>query len=142
MDSNNYQIIRLTNNTTIVGEVILSPEEVIVLYPLEIYSKPLQDATGKVIGEQMVLRPLLVMTQDSDVVIDIYNILFINRLDEKLISTYEDMATTVYSGKITYEGSAYTGKEQNKKEFTEEEADYLKQALDSMLGNKKDDIVH
>jgi len=52
------------------------------------------------------------------------------------------MATTVYSGKITYEGSAYTGKEQNKKEFTEEEADYLKQALDSMLGNKKDDIVH
>jgi len=87
MDSNNYQIIRLTNNTTIVGEVILSPEEVIVLYPLEIYSKPLQDANGKVIGEQMVLRPLLVMTQDSDVVIDIYNVLFINRLDEKLIST-------------------------------------------------------
>lgn len=132
----NYKLLRLTNNTTIVGDFVFSPESVLIAYPLEIYSKPISNSEGKVVGEQMVLRPLLIMTNDTDVVIDTYNILFINELDARLIPTYEEMVKNVYKNSVSYDGSAYVTKEEED-DYTEEEAEYLREALASILDNDK-----
>lgn len=132
----NYKLLRLINNTTIVGDFVFSPESVLIAYPLEIYSKPISNSEGKIIGEQMVLRPLLVMTNDTDVVIDTYNILFINELDARLIPTYEEMVRNVYKNSVSYDGSAYVTKEEED-DYTEEEAEYLREALASILDNDK-----
>ena len=88
---NNYKVIKLTNNITVVGETEFTPEDVLIANPLEVYSKPMHDSQGKLVGEQMVLRPLLVMTQNKDIIIDSYNILYTTDLDERLVTTYEEM---------------------------------------------------
>lgn len=134
---NNYQVIRLTNNTIIVGQAEFTPEDVIVANPLEVYSKPIQDKEGKVIGEHMVLRPLLIMTEERDIVLDTYNVLYANKLEPRLVTSYEEMVKTVYSKDVAYDGSAYVEKEE---QYTKEEAEYMKEALDKFLG--KDKIVH
>jgi hypothetical protein len=136
---NNYKVIRLTNNITVVGDTEFTPNDVLIANPLEIYSKPLQDANGKVIGEQMVLRPLLVMTQDQDVVIDSYNILYTTDLDERLVATYEEMVNTVYRTGMAYDGSAYVRNKEPEPEYTKEEAEYMKEVLDKLL---RDDVIH
>ena len=142
----NYQVVKLTNNTVIVGDVEQTPEDVMILNPLEIMSKPITNDEGKVIGEQMVLRPLLVMTTDNNVVIDSYNILFYNRLDERLINTYREMVNTVYdSDKISYDGSAYVEQENEasvpeKESMTKEEAEYMMKVLEGL--GKKDETYH
>lgn len=136
---NNYNVVRLINNVTLVGETQFSPEDVVINQPLEVYSKPIHDRTGKVVGEQMVLRPLLVMTGEKEIVLDTYNILFTNKLDDKLIPTYKDMASTVYAGKVSYDGNAYV-EEEPTEEYTKEEAEYMKEVLDNFLD--KDKTIH
>jgi len=135
----NYKVIKLTNNVTVVGDIEFTPEDVLIVNPLEVYSKPMQDSAGKVVGEQMVLRPFLVMTQDQEIVIDTYNVLYVSDLDERLISTYEEMVNTVYKTGMSYDGNAYVSNKEP--EYTKEEAEYMKEVLDEML-LKKDKIVH
>jgi|SRR5210317_1913664 len=136
---NNYKVIKLTNNITVVGETEFTPEDVLIANPLEVYSKPMHDSQGKLIGEQMVLRPLLVMTQNTDIVIDTYNILYTTDLDERLVTTYEEMVNTVYNKGMSYDGNAYVSNKEP--EYTKEEAEYMKEVLDEML-LKKDKIIH
>lgn len=136
---NNYNVVRLINNVTLVGETQFTPEDVVINQPLEVYSKPIHDSTGKIIGEQMVLRPLLVMTGEKEIVLDTYNILFTNKLDDKLIPTYKDMVNTVYEGKVSYDGNAYV-EEEPVEEYTKEEAEYMKEVLDNFLD--KDKTIH
>ena len=142
---NNYKVIRLTNNTTVVGDTEFTTNDVLIANPLEIYSKPMHDATGKIIGEQMVLRPLLIMTQDQDIVIDTYNILYTTDLDKRLVATYEEMVNTVYKSGMAYDSSAYTcnayvSNKEPEPEYTKEEAEYMKEVLNKVL--KKDDVIH
>lgn len=137
---NNYKVIRLTNNTTVVGDTEFTPEDALIANPLEIYSKPIHNEQGKVVGEQMILRPLLIMTQDQDIVIDTYNILFTSDLDERLIPTYEEMVRTVYKSGMTYDGNAYVSKKEPEPEYTKEEAEYMSEVLDRLL--HKDDVIH
>ena len=135
---NNYNVIKLTNNVTIVGDCQFTPEDLMVLHPLEVYSKPIQDGNGKVIGEQMILRPFLVMTGDNNVVIDTYNVLHYNKLDNKLIGTYEEMVKNVYAGSVEYDGNAYVANEL--KDYSEEEREYMKEVLDEIIHGEK--VIH
>ena len=135
---NRYQVVRLLNNVTLVGEIEFTPENILVANPLEVYSKPIHNDSGKCVGEQMVLRPFLVMTDEKDVVIDTYNVLFCNNLDERLIPTYEHMVKNVYGGTLSYDGTAYV--EEEKEEYTKEEAEYMKEVLDNFLD--KDKTLH
>ena len=137
---NNYKVIRLTNNTTVVGDTEFTPNDALIVNPLEIYSKPIHNEQGKIIGEQMILRPLLVMTKDQDIVIDTYNILFTSDLDERLIPTYEEMVKTVYKSGMTYDGNAYVNEKEPEPEYTKEEAEYMSEVLDRLL--HKDDVIH
>jgi hypothetical protein len=138
MDSN-YNVIKLTNGVTLVGNVLFAPEDILVHYPLEVYSKPVIDATGKIIGEQMVLRPYLIMTQDYEVIIDTYNVLCSSILDPRLHHSYEEMVSKVYSTNIRYNGGFYKEAEVQE-EITKEQAEYMQEILDNMLG--KDKIIH
>jgi len=135
---NNYQVVRLLNNMTVVGNVLFSPEDVLIQYPLEVYSRPVEDGNGKVVGEHMVLRPYLVMTQDTEIVIDTYNVLCSSKLDTRLFRSYEEMVEKVYKKNIEFEGDFF--KEEPEQEMTKEEAEYLSEVLENFL--EKDKIVH
>lgn len=141
---NNYNIVKLINGTMIVGDTVHTPEDVLVSRPLEVYAKPVQDGTGKVIGEHMVLRPYLVMTEERDVVIDTYNVLFTSKLDKRLYRTYEEMADTVYEKGMSYDDRQLDEIEgaEDFKDLNDEETEYLKEVLEGLSGNKKDEILH
>ena len=62
---NNYQVIRLINGTTIIGDIITSLDEFIIQYPLEVHFKPVINSQGKLTGEQMTLRPYLILTREK-----------------------------------------------------------------------------
>ena len=131
----NYQVIRLLNNVTVVGNVLFTPEDILIQYPLEVYSRPVEDGNGKVVGEHMVLRPYLVMTQDTEVVIDTYNVLCSSKLDGRLVNSYEEMVDKVYKKSIQFEGDFY--QEEPEKEMTKEEAEYLNEVLENFLEKEK-----
>jgi len=137
---NNYQVVRLLNNMTVVGNVLFSPEDVLIQYPLEVYSRPVEDGNGKVVGEHMVLRPYLVMTQDTEIVIDTYNVLCSSKLDTRLFRSYEEMVEKVYKKNVEFEGDFFKEEEEPEQEMTKEEAEYLSEVLENFL--EKDKIVH
>jgi hypothetical protein len=132
----NYKVIKLLNGTIVVGNVLFTPEDILIQYPLEVYTKPVHDESGKLVGEQMVLRPCLVMTRESEVVIDTYNVLYSSNLDDRLYESYEQMVKTVYKKKIYFEGNFYKD-EGIKEDLTVEEAEYMKEVLDGLLDKDK-----
>ena len=71
----NYNIVQLVNGLSLVGDIEFTPDSIVIKFPLEITAKPVTDDNGKIIGEHMVLRPYLVMTDDREVVIDQFNII-------------------------------------------------------------------
>lgn len=142
--TSNYQVLKLVNGITIVGDIIIADGDVVIQHPLEIYSKPAMDANNKIIGEHMVLKPYLIMTEDVDVVIASYNILATNRLDERLYRSYEDMVKNVFKKSIVYDGGFF--KEEKQKdinEYTVEEAKHLREIVNNLILNKgSDDVKH
>ena len=70
----NYKIVNLINGLNIVGDVEYTPEEIIVKFPLEVTAKPIMNDDGNLVGEHMVLRPYLVMTDDREVFIDQFSV--------------------------------------------------------------------
>lgn len=134
---NNYQVIKLINGTLLVGNALFSPEDVLIQYPLEVYTKPVQDHDGKVIGEHMVLRPYMIMTRDTEIVLDSYNVLFSANLDDRLYNSYEEMVETVYKKKVYFEGNFYKEEKEEESEYTQEEAEYLKEVLNNFLDKDK-----
>lgn len=133
----NYKVIKLLNGTIVVGNVLFTPEDILIQYPLEVYCKPVQDPDGKLIGEQMVLRPCLVMTKESEIVIDTYNVLYSSELDERLYESYEQMVKTVYKQQVYFEGNFYKDEDAKEEDLTVEEAEYMKEVLDGLLDKDK-----
>lgn len=134
-----YKVIKLVNGTLLVGNMIFTPEDVLIQYPLEVCCKPVMDGNGKVVGEHMVLRPFLIMTTEKEVSIDTYNVLYVNKLDKRLFHSYEEMSNTVYEKPVSFEGNFF--KEEAVPEMTKEDAEYMKEVL-SQLTDIKDDTVH
>lgn len=139
---NNYQVLNLTNGLTLVGDVEWSVDSAIVTFPLEVSSKAITDDAGKVVGEHMMLKPYLVMTDEIDVVIDQYNIISSNKLAERLVQSYEDMVSTVYESSRSY-GGCFLKKELDDnaseeiideiQKMTAEEAKQTKDKVDQIL---------
>ena len=139
---NNYQVIRLINGTTIVGDIITSLDEFIIQYPLEVHFKPVINSQGKLTGEQMTLRPYLILTRETEICIEHYNILSCNPLDARLNSSYEEMVSTAYKKKINFEGNFYKEDPSIKSsvDLSENELDYLKDILDKLQSG--DEVIH
>ncbi len=145
---NNYRIVNLINGLNIVGDVYFDEKDVIISYPLEVAAKPISDDSGNIIGENMVLRPYLVMTDDCDVIIQEISIVSTCSLSERLWESYEQMVETVYKRTISFEGNFYKEKEEEEEELPEdiqkmvkEELDYLDEQLDKII-NGKGKIYH
>ena len=139
---NNYQVIKLNNGTTIIGDIITSSNEFIIQYPLEVHFKPVMDYEGTLIGEQMSLRPYLILTRETEVRIEHYNILSCNPLDTRLNLSYEEMVSTAYKKNIKFEGNFYKEDPSIKSsvDLSENELDYLEDLLEKLQSG--DEIIH
>ena len=139
----NYNIVQLVNGISLVGDIEFTPDSIVIKFPLEITAKPVADDAGKIIGEHMVLRPYLVMTDDREVVIDQFNIICFNRLSERLHSSYEEMVENVYGKTVSFEGDFLKEEPEPKEveELSKEDAEYLYDQLQTLIDGK-DKIVH
>jgi hypothetical protein len=139
---NNYQVIRLINGTTIVGDIITSSDEFIIQYPLEVHFKPVMNSEGKLTGEQMTLRPYLILTRETEICIDPYNVMTCNPLDARLNLSYEEMVSTAYKKNINFEGNFYKEDHSvnSSDDLSENELDYLKDLLDKLQSG--DEVIH
>ena len=139
----NYNIVHLANGINLVGDLEYTPDSIVLKFPLEITAKPVTDDNGKIIGEHMVLRPFLVMTDDREVVIDQFNVICMNRLSERLYSSYEEMVENVYGKPVSFDGN-FLKEDQRAKELEDldfDELEYLTEQLDLLIDGK-DKIVH
>jgi hypothetical protein len=139
----NYNIVHLANGVNLVGDLEYTPDSVVLKFPLEITAKPVTDDTGKIVGEHMVLRPFLVMTDDREVVIDQFNVICFNRLSERLYSSYEEMVENVYGKPVSFEGNFLKDdpKAKELENLDSDELEYLTEQLDLLIDGK-DKIVH
>ena len=142
----NYKVINLINGLNLVGDVEYTPDSIIIKLPLEVTAKPVNDNEGKLIGEHMVLRPYLIMTDDEEVTIDQFNVLSSFSLSERLHSSYEQMVNTVYNKEISFDGN-FLSEEKPKEieDLSKEEADRLLDQVNNMIDNLKndgDDTLH
>jgi hypothetical protein len=139
----NYNIVQLVNGLNLVGDIEFTPDSIVIKFPLEITAKPVTDDNGKIIGEHMVLRPYLVMTDDREVVIDQFNVICFNRLSQRLHSSYEEMVENVYGKSVSFEGNFLKDDPEAKKleDLDFDELEYLTEQLDLLIDGK-DKIVH
>ena len=140
----NYHIVQLSNKLSLVGDLEYTPEGICIKFPLEVTAKPVSDNDGKIIGEHMVLRPFLVMTDDREVVIDMFNVVCMNRLSQRLVSSYEEMVENVYGKPVSFDGDFFKEKDPEAKEIDDlsvEEAEYLQEQLKQLIGDD-DKTVH
>ena len=139
----NYNIVQLVNGLSLVGDIEFTSDSIVIKFPLEITAKPVTDNDGKIIGEHMVLRPYLVMTDDREVVIDQFNVICFNRLSQRLYSSYEEMVENVYGKPVSFEGNFLKDDPEAKKleDLEFDELEYLTEQLDLLIDGK-DKIVH
>jgi hypothetical protein len=123
---------------SLVGDLEYTAEGICIKFPLEVTAKPVNDDNGKIIGEHMVLRPFLVMTDDREVVVDLFNVICMNSLSTRLHSSYEEMVENVYGKPVAFDGNFYKEEEEPKEieDLSVEEAEYLKEQLQNFI---KDD---
>ena len=146
MEYNNYHIVQLTSRISLVGDLEHTSDGVVIKFPLEVTAKPVINDDGKIIGEHMVLRPYLVMTDDREVVIDLFNIICMNRLSQRLHSSYEEMVENVYGKPTSFEGDFLKEEKQSSSEPKEledldrDEIEYMQEQLDLLMG--KDKTLH
>ena len=139
----NYHIVQVSNGLSLVGDIEFTVDSIVIKFPLEVTAKPVNDDNGKIIGEHMVLRPYLVMTDDREVVIDQYNVICFNRLSERLYSSYEEMVENVYGKPVSFEGN-FLQEDPKAKELEDldfDELEYLSDQLDLLIDGK-DKIIH
>lgn len=143
----NYKIVNLINGLNIVGDVVYTPEEIIVKFPLEVTAKPIMNDDGNLVGEHMVLRPYLVMTDDREVFIDQFSVVSSSSLSERLYKSYEEMVSNVYDKTISLDGNFYKNDAvddelpEEIQEMSKEELDYLEEQLD-LIASGKDKTFH
>jgi len=141
--SNNYRIINLVNGLNIVGNVHFNKEDVVVSYPLEVATKPIADEAGNLVGENMVLRPYLVLTDDREVFIKEISVISTSRLSQNLWESYESMVETVYNKPVTFDGNFYKNSvadiddlPEDIQDMDKEQLDYLEEQLDKIIDGK------
>lgn len=142
----NYRIINLINGLNLVGDLTYTPEEIIINFPLEVVAKPIMDDNNKLVGEHMVLRPYLVMTDDREVMIHQMSVISVSSLSERLHLSYEQMVENVYNKPIAFDGNFYQEDNPDElpeeiQEMSKEELDYLEEQLD-LIASGKDKVFH
>lgn len=139
----NYYIVQLVNGTCLVGDLEYTVDSIVLKFPLAVTAKAISNSEGSVIGEHMVLRPYLVMTDDREVVIDQFNVLCASTLSTRLHQSYEDMLETVYGKPVSFDGDFYSPDEPEVLEkMSKEEAVKMKEQVDALLDDMDDSNIH
>ena len=138
----NYHILHLVNGQTLVGDLEYTVESAMLKFPLEVSSKTITDDGGKVLGEHMVLRPFLIMTDDRELMIDQFNILCCVTLSQRLYKSYEDMVEHVYGKQVSFDGDFYSGEKEKEnkdiEDLNQEEAKRLQDQVNDIIDNLND----
>lgn len=137
----NYHIVQLSNKLSLVGDLEYTAEGLVIKFPLEVTAKPISDDEGKIIGEHMVLRPFLVMTDDREVVIDLFNVICYNKLSNRLNASYENMVEQVYGKPVSFDGdflAEIPKEERDIEDLSTEEAKKLQDQIKNILDNLND----
>jgi hypothetical protein len=136
----NYHIVQLVNGLNLVGDLEYTPDCVMLKFPLEVSAKSIKNEEGKIIGEQMVLRPFLVMTDDREITIDQFNVICTSTLSERLYRSYEEMVENVYGKPVSFEGDFYTEEDTAKEieDLSEEERQKMQEQLNDIIDSMDD----
>lgn len=95
-------VLKLINNTTLIGEIEYTPAEVVIRYPLEVHTQPLD---GQAQGEMNHIRPYLTMTDVTQIEIDQFNILTTYPLSDRFVPSYLALVEQCYGDGVKYDGS-------------------------------------
>jgi VIT1/CCC1 family predicted Fe2+/Mn2+ transporter len=138
--SSSYQILNLVNGLTLVGDVEWSTECATIRYPLEVTANSIANEEGRIVGEHMVLKPYLVMSEETDVSIDQLHILTSCTLAERLAASYEDMVSSVYFSSKEFSGEFLHNEnveeiEDDITNMSVEDRTRLKEQVDNLIEN-------
>tara|TARA_S200002703_G_scaffold75362_1_gene64988 strand:+ start:385 stop:849 length:465 start_codon:yes stop_codon:yes gene_type:complete len=138
-DDTEVRIVNLINGLSLVGETVFDEYDSVTLkFPLEIGTKTIRNADGSVIGENMILKPYLVMTDDVEMEVDSFQIVSTHRLAERLLKSYYDMVDTAYKDEIHMEGSFLDKQDEEDKavdSLPDDKKKKLKEYVDNLLEN-------
>lgn len=135
--NNEVRIVNLINGLVLVGEVEFNEfDDVVIANPLEVSAKSIADEGGRIIGEHMVLKPHLVMTDDTFVEIGWYNIISTQPLAKRLYPKYNDMVQASYYSKSLNESLR---EDSSLDDLDTAERKKLQDVVDSILDNLNDD---
>lgn len=140
---NDYEVLKLVTGVTVIGKCTHYPETIEVTYPLEVVFRPIPDETGtRFIGEHMMMRPFLALTDASDVVLDSYNVLTSTPLSKRLYSSYEEMVENVYRKNLAYSGAFLSESDREREQQIIEEQEEWRRTkeLEEILEELKNDV--
>lgn len=124
----NIKIVKLINNTTLIGIVEESEENILISYPMEITSQPVPNSQG--LGEVNMIRPYMTMTDEREIIIDKLNVVTYYLLSEHFFKSYNSLVEQCYFSETDYSGSFIDDTEEENEELFEEEE------VNSNKGNK------
>ena len=124
--SDEIQILKLKDGSTIVGKVTVSPEMVEIEHPIELVSEPARYKDGY--GEQINLRPWIAISEEQRFTIERYNIITMSTLQKSFDEGYHRMVEQIYFNNANWEGPMA--------EEEDMDIDTLTQLAEAMMKNK------
>jgi len=125
--SNEIQILKLKDGSTIVGKVTLGPDSVEIEHPIELVTQSVADSRG--IGEQINLRPWIAISEEQIFTIERYNIITMSTLQKDFGDGYNRMVEQIYFNPANWEGPMAEGEEQ-------QDLETLAELAEAMIKNK------
>jgi len=107
--SNEIQILKLKDGSTIVGKVTLGPDSIEIEHPIELVTQSVADSRG--IGEQINLRPWISISEEQIFTIERYNIITMSTLQKDFGDGYNRMVEQIYFNPAHWEGPMAEGEE-------------------------------
>ena len=140
------RVIKLINNTTLVGIFEQNDDIVKITYPFEIIVQTLPSETGMPIGETNLIRPYMTMTDDREVNFESINVMTTYSLSEKFYRSFQSMVDNCYKKETSFSGDfiddydpVRAGDEYDQK-LTPEEEEWLREAM--LHGNNDKETIH
>ncbi len=124
--SNEIQILKLKDGSTIVGKVTLGPDSVEIEHPIELVTQSVADSRG--IGEQINLRPWIAISEEQIFTIERYNIITMSTLQKDFGDGYNRMVEQIYFNPANWEGPMAEGEESD--------LETLAELAEAMIKNK------
>lgn len=131
--SNEIQILKLMDGSTIVGKVTVSGEIVEVEHPIELVSSiiPMQGN----FGETMNLRPWVAISEETTFTIDRINVITMSTLQKEFATGYEKMVDQIYFNERPWQYLEDMSTEELEEKL-DIDAETIAELADAMLKNK------